>query len=155
MNLWALWIKKHQWQYEEIFSKWHPALWLCTSGHRRSPSSSVLPPVQNIVTRLSLPSSSSFLFSLPFLSSSVLSSLAPHLAFLLSGCENPAESNYGETKGRTWMCFPVARPAKQATRKAGSLSVPVEGRVSSLSLPSCSEQSTQGGKQHRNTTGWC
>ncbi len=49
------------------------------------------------------------------------------------------------------MGFPAEQSAKQAVWQAGSLSVPVESSVSSLPLPSCSEQRTQRGISHRKT----
>lgn len=122
----------------ETHLKSHPALW----SHLWSSSPCLFvcfaaSPLQNTVTSLplppSLPSSSSSPFSLPFFSLLCPLLLDVHVAFLLSGC-----GQFNETKGRTRVGFPAARPA----RRAGSLSVPVENCVSSLPLPSCSEQRT-------------
>lgn len=93
-----------------------------------------------------------FLLCLPF---KTLSRVSPSLLFPLFPFRSPlrfpplwlwkpAVANYGETKGRTWMGSPAARPGRQRGREAGSLSVPVQSSSSFLPLPYCSEHRTQG-----------
>lgn len=113
----------------ETHLKSHPALW----SHLWSSSPCLFvcfchesPPPSLLPLRLFSPSLPVFSLFCPLL-------LDVHVAFLLSGC-----GQFNETKGRTRVGFPAARPA----RRAGSLSVPVESCVSSLPLPSCSEQKT-------------
>lgn len=104
-----------------------------------SPCFFALSPLQNIVTRLSLPSSSSFVFTLPFFSLLRPFLLNLQVAFVLSGCENLPWTIMARQREGTWMGSPAARPANQA----GSLSVPVESSSSSPPLPFCSEHTTQ------------
>lgn len=84
---------------------------------KRSPPFFVLSPLQNIVTSLSFPSSSSFPVSLlcPLL-------LDLHVAFLLSGCENLLWQER-QREGHGWVSrqHTASRAASEAGRQAASV----------------------------------
>lgn len=120
MNLWALWIKRHQcpWLYEEIYSKSHPGHWLCTSSRVQSLLFCFVSPSKHC--HEALPPFILFFSLLPSFLLSPLSSLFRFpRRFPPPWLWKPAVANYGETKGRTWMGFPAARPANQAGRETG------------------------------------